>query len=160
VPNTHSKEKEAKMGYYTDYEILAVKDNLESLSADQFLAIQNFIEITKVDRWSYLSDVWCGKGNDLTWHDHRKDMIRLSAAFPDVLFTLWGRGQEEDDLWKEYYLRGKCQVAQGEIVYPNFDEKQLKDISTTCTACYGEGIEHADGYSSIGCRKYWGSGEV
>ena len=116
------------MGYYTDYEIFPVNDNLESLSADQFLAIQNFVETTKVGGFSYLDDVWRGKGSQLTWYDHRKDMVKLSAIFPDVLFTLWGCGQGADDNWKEYYLRGKCQVAIGQVVYPDFDEKELKDV--------------------------------
>lgn len=148
------------MGYYTDYEIFPVKDNREPLSADQILAIQNFVEATKIDGWSYLSDVWYGRGTQLTWYEHQKDMIKLSAAFPDVLFTLWGCGQETDDQWKEYYLDGKCQVARGVITYPDFDEGQLKDLDKTCPVCYGKGVEHADGVPSIGCRKCWGTGET
>ena len=146
------------MGYYTDYEILVVKDNWESISADQFLAIENFVETTKIDGWSYFDDVWRGKGTQLTWYDHHKDMTKISATFPTVLFILWGCGQEADDNWKEYYLRGKCQVAKGKIVYPDFDEKQL--IDTTCPSCYGEGVLHADGLTPVGCRKCWGTGEV
>ena len=145
------------MGYYTDYEMLPILVSPD-LAYYKEQAIQEFVESTKVDGWSYLDDVWCGKGSQLTWHDHQKDMVRLSAAFPDVLFTLWGCGQEADDNWKEYYLHGKCQVARGRVVYPDFDESQLN--SRECPSCYGEGIEHADGLPSIGCRKCWGTREV
>ena len=151
------------MGYYTDYEMLPdlVGPDLVSIYLKETSqAIQEFIEGTKVDGWSYLSDVWRGEGGGLTWYDHRKDMAKLSAAFPAVLFTLCGHGDEADDRWKEYYLRGKCQVAKGEIVYPDFDEKQLKDVDTTCPSCYGEGILHADGLTPVGCHKCWGTGEV
>lgn len=147
------------MGYYTDYEIMP---DVASVYEKEHQAIQDFIEATKIDGWSYLSCVWRGEGTQLTWYEHRKDMAKLSAAFPDVLFILWGHGEEIDDQWKEYYLYGKCQVAQGEIVYDEFDKEKLKDVdlSTRCPSCYGAGVLHADGYSSIGCLKCWGTGEI
>ena len=151
------------MGYYTDYEMLpdlVSPDLVNIYLKETHQTIHEFIEGTKIDDWSYLSDVRRGEGAQLTWYDHQKDMSRLSAAFPDVLFTLCGHGEDAGDNWKEYYLRGKCQVAKGEIVYPEFDEKQLENIDTTCPSCYGEGVLHADGVPSIGCRKCWGTGEV
>ena len=115
------------MGYYTDYEMFPILVSTD-LAYSKEQAIQEFIEATKVDGWSYLSDVWRGEGAQLTWYDHQKDMISLSTAFPTVLFTLCGHGDEAEDRWKEYYLHGKCQVAKGEIVYPDFDEEELKDV--------------------------------
>ena len=119
------------MGYYTDYEMVPARYNLESLSENAYLAIEAFVETDKCEGWSYLRDVWYGNGNNLTWHEHDCDMRRLSTVFPSVLFTLWGRGEESDDLWKKYYLHGKCQVALGEIVYDEFDEEKLKDVNST-----------------------------
>lgn len=143
------------MGYYTDYEMIPARHDPGSLSEDTYLAIEAFIEEgIKVDGWPYLSEVWYGRGNTLTWHDHRKDMVRLSAVFPDVLFTLWGDGEETDDLWKEYYLNGKCQIARAVITYPDCG------LIPTCPACYGAGILDADGLPSIGCPKCWGTGEI
>lgn len=149
------------MGYYTDYEMAPARYDPESLSFDTHRAIEAFIEeSTEVDGWSDLNDVWRGKGNTLTWYDHQKDMGRLSVAFPDVLFTLWGCGQETDDQWKEYYLDGKCQLARTTITYPDFDKGKLKDLNKTCPACCGSGVEDADGLPSIGCRKCLGTGET
>jgi len=143
------------MSYLTDYDMM-----VESCSDEKCLALDAFIETTKVDSWSYLNDVWSGRGNDLTWSAHQVDMGKLSAAFPEVLFVLWGDGQVKLDHWKEYYLDGKCQVAKGEIIYPDFDESQLRSINKECPSCYGEGVLHADGYPSIGCPKCNGEGEV
>ena len=53
------------------------------------------------------------------------------------------------------------------LVYGNLYEflegilwKKLDSLGTTCSSCYGEGVLHADGYSSIGCPKCNGEGEV
>lgn len=149
------------MSYLTDYEM---KPNIRSCGGvdpwKKCDIINAFIESTRVDGWSYLNDVWIGDGEDLTWYDHKIDMSRLSIAFPNTLFILWGRGEESDDLWKEYYLGGKCQAVKGEIVYPAFDESELKSLNKECPSCYGEGVLHADGYPSIGCPKCNGEGEV
>lgn len=53
-------------------------------------------------------------------------MLRLSAAFPDVLFTLFGAGEEGGDLWRSYYRGGMVQHAPAEIAYPSFDPAKLE----------------------------------
>jgi len=118
------------MGYYTDYQLDPnARSILISYPYRIRQVIEEFIQLEKGnDPYSYLLDAWLSNGSDLTWYDHQKDMAKLSAAFPDVLFTLSGAGQESDDLWKEYYLRGKVQAAKGEIVYPKFDERMLEDV--------------------------------
>ena len=150
------------MGYYTDYEMIPARYNPGILSQDKYLTIEAFIEEgIKVDGCSYLSDVWYGRGNTLTWHDHRKDMARFSIVFPNTLFTLWGHEQEVDEQWKEYYFGGKCQVALAIIIYPEFDKEQLKSVdSVICPACLGTGVLDADGIPPIGCPKCWGAGEI
>lgn len=142
------------MGYLTDYTMIPNKYNPESLSEGEYLAIEVFIKSTKDEGWSYLDDVWRGEGYGFTWYDHDAEMGKLSIAFPDILFTLWGYGQEADDLWKKYYLNGKSQLARAIITYPNCE------LASMCPFCYGAGILHADGYPSIGCSRCDGSGEV
>jgi len=145
------------MGYYTDYRLTPSAGSF-IFGEILFDAIQNFMQDKKD---SYLWDAWNGDAIGVTWYEHQEDMIELSAAFPDVLFTLWGHGEEEDDHWGEYYLDGKCQVTRGEIIYPDFDKSQLRSLnSRECPYCYGEGVLHADGYGSIGCPKCNGAGEV
>lgn len=116
------------MGYYTDYEMIPNRHRCEC-RFEIYQAIEVLIEATKVDDWSYLWDVWRGEGEGLKWYNHREDMIKLSTAFPNVLFILWGRGEEADDLWKQYFLHGKCQMAGAIITYPDFNEGELKDVN-------------------------------
>lgn len=83
-------------------------------------AIQQYME--ERDNFSY-----CIIGGEQgKWYSHKDDMRALSAKFPAYLFTLHGEGEEGGDLWNEYYLGGKVQVAKAVIAYPPFDESQLK----------------------------------
>lgn len=142
------------MGYYTDYEMVPNRYRCEC-RFETYQAIEAFIEATKAaEGWSDLFDVWRGEGAGFTWYNHRQDMVKLSAAFPKILFTLWGGGDETDDLWKEYYLNGECQVVQATITYPDCE------LDPTCPACYGAGVLHADGLPTTGCPKCWGTGEI
>lgn len=59
------------------------------------------------------------------WYDHEKDLRALSNVFPGWLFILSGKGEENGDIWKKYFLNGKCQVAQAKIVIDEFDENKL-----------------------------------
>lgn len=52
-------------------------------------------------------------------------MREVSRLCPNVLFTLWGRGEDWDDSWKAYYLNGKMQFAPGEMVYLEFNEDEM-----------------------------------
>lgn len=69
-----------------------------------------------------------GTGSERTkWYDHQKDMKVLSEKFPTVLFTLHGEGEEGGNLWKEYWLAGKVQVAKARIVYDEFSLSMLQE---------------------------------
>lgn len=54
-------------------------------------------------------------------------MLRLSLRFPDVLLTLRGKGEEDDDRWVSYYLNGGVQSTYAEIRYEPFDPEKLVD---------------------------------
>jgi hypothetical protein len=53
-------------------------------------------------------------------------MKKLSEEFPDVLFCLEGKGEENGDLWVAYYKNGKTQMCQSEVTYEPYDESKLK----------------------------------
>jgi hypothetical protein len=59
------------------------------------------------------------------WCEHEKDMRALSLEFPKFLFILSGEGEESGDIWKEYYLNGKMQRSEAEIVIAPFDKSKL-----------------------------------
>ena len=70
--------------------------------------------------------------NDYTkWYEHDQDMLCLSQTFPEVLFVLWGEGEDPGDLWKCYYLGGRVQEAPARVEYPSFDPNELVDRETT-----------------------------
>lgn len=52
-------------------------------------------------------------------------MMRLSSRIPDVLFSLHGEGESQEDLWNAYYLNGKMQHCPADIYYPPFKEAML-----------------------------------
>ena len=58
---------------------------------------------------------------EMKWYDATSDMIKLSERFPNVLFELSGKGEEHDDIWKEYYYNGACQHCAGRIVFDEMD---------------------------------------
>jgi hypothetical protein len=73
------------------------------------------------------SNIWWALETDGTardwckWYNHTDEMLAMSKAFPDVLFTLSGEGEENGDLWKKYYLNGQYQEDKAEIVYKGLD---------------------------------------
>lgn len=60
------------------------------------------------------------------WYEHETDMREMSKQFPNILFTMKGEGEESGDIWRRYYLNGKCQVVQAKLVFDDFDRKQLR----------------------------------
>ena len=53
-------------------------------------------------------------------------MKEFSKLFPIALFSLSGEGEEQGDIWVEYYQNGKMQEAMAKITYEEFDVNKLK----------------------------------
>lgn len=53
-------------------------------------------------------------------------MRAYSKKHPKTLFKLNGVGEDEGDMWVEYYLNGKMQRGVAEISFPEFDESKLQ----------------------------------
>ena len=64
-------------------------------------------------------------GDVQKWYDCDRDMKHYSAKHPDTLFIVTGYGEEEGDIWKEYYYRGKMQRAEAKISFARFDSSKL-----------------------------------
>lgn len=105
------------MGYYTNY----------SLEVDGGNGLDIIADLKAVcDNASY---ALCDDGStsdQLKWYDHESDMIAFSRKYPDVLFTLYGAGEESGDIWRQYFLNGKSQIAKAIITYDPFDETKLR----------------------------------
>jgi len=52
------------------------------------------------------------------WYDCEYDMVKFSKLFPDVTFKLSGDGEERDDMWREYFHNGECELCHAQVVFP------------------------------------------
>ena len=108
------------MGYYTFFDL--TWDAAEGSDEEQ--AIIAWIDSDEIGE--NFEDLYPGGACGMSkWRDDEADMLRLSEAFPGVLFTLSGSGEEETDLWRSYYRAGRVQHAPAEISYPPFDPAKL-----------------------------------
>lgn len=99
------------MGYYTSFN-LEVIGGKSDYDYDQ--------EIQDISEYSYLWE------DTVKWYNHEYDMRLFSKNHPDVLFILSGKGEEFDDIWKEYHKNGLMQKTYAEMVFEDFDETKLK----------------------------------
>lgn len=106
------------MGYYTNYELTAEicpgNTDPESL-AEAVAQIDGGI----FDQWSY--DTWTCNAK---WYSQEEDMWHLSKQFPDVMFVLFGDGEDGDDQWREYWQNGSMQHCHAEI--PPYDPAKMR----------------------------------
>lgn len=111
------------MGYMTYYEL--TYENQNDKITDENILVKALLDIAP-----YLSygeevsfeELFC---EGMKWYDHNKDMKELSKQFPNILFKLHGNGEDFYDTWNKYFLNGKMQFCQAEIVYPPFDPDKL-----------------------------------
>ena len=54
-------------------------------------------------------------------------MLALSARFPDVVFQLYGDGEDSEDKWMTYYKNGRSQKDALRVIIEEdpFDESKL-----------------------------------
>lgn len=99
------------MGYYTTHK-------LEILEGDDYTTDYKK-EISDLAGYSYCFE------DSIKWYNHEADMRTYSECHPNVLFKLSGDGEENGDLWVEYYLNGKMQREKIEIKFAPFDKSKL-----------------------------------
>ena len=102
------------MGYYTRYR-LEISEEQDGLAED---FPQTYGEGFFTELISHGSD-------DIKWYEHDSDMRLISEQYPDILFTLYGEGEEPGDLWIKYYQNGKCQTENAKITFGKFDKNKL-----------------------------------
>lgn len=112
------------MGYYTYYNIEVEEDKMgvddEKIAAIYAKAKELDLEFTDVFDQSLCSWDCC------KWYECEEEMKRLSSFFPEVMFTVFGNGEAEDDFWIAHFKDGKEKFRQGQIVYPTFDEVEWR----------------------------------
>ncbi len=113
------------MGYMTYYSLVVGDDGKHVVPPQRCGEVLDWLD--RDDRFrDELEDFHERGANGYTkWYDHDRDVLRLSRAFPEILFVLWGQGEEAENLWKCYYFEGRMQEAPARIEYPPFDLNKL-----------------------------------
>jgi len=116
------------MGYITEY-TLGIEQNDNNVAVDE---INEFIQKERKVNKDFMyvfyedleyNDAIYGEGK---WYNFDEDMMKLSKAFPDVVFRLEGDGEESDDVWVTYYKDGKYQNAQRTVIIEEYNPNKLK----------------------------------
>jgi hypothetical protein len=126
------------MGYNTDF-ILTVSPNADHASILAFINKIRTSDVT-IDNIKYKKDPdFCYPiGKELEtkyygkWYESYEEMKILSKAFPDVLFTLKGSGEDDGDLWINEYFCGNVTEHRAVFIIPprNVD----KSLANLCIA--------------------------
>lgn len=81
---------------------------------------------TKFGSYGFDLDFWFYSDNydQMKWYDWQKDCEELSKDYPNLLFSLEGEGEDNDDIWKAWFRNGKSVVVRAKIVFeePDLDE--------------------------------------
>lgn len=105
------------MSYITSYELI-----LETSIPDFQIVLEKETD-----------EPWEGEGTSYylisKWYDNEIDMCRISKKYPNILFTLYGDGEESDDLWVKYWLNGKYQFSGAHITYDQFNKNKLRNFT-------------------------------
>ncbi len=120
------------MGYYTRHNLKIHQVDDEKIKNDDALMCQLEDEINKAIEDHYemcysvgsITEDW--EQDDCKWYDHVNDMIKFSREFPNVVFELEGIGEENGDMWKEYYKNGLYQDCPARVIYDEYNPKKLK----------------------------------
>ena len=137
------------MGYYTEYTLVIdnsqVKDEVEKKKQSEIEEIQQsnisdelkmrlIKDVEKTYRTSIAtqSDVidfltYDPFDDECKWYEHTEDMRKISEKYQNVIFSLYGNGEEDGDMWVNYFMNGKVQTEQAVITYADFDPKKLMD---------------------------------
>jgi hypothetical protein len=112
------------MGYYTRYNLL-IKENRSGI--DDTEIFNNTVEkLRELDVIDYALDENLEGCDDVKWYESEDNMRKVSTEIQNVVFLLKGEGEESGDVWDEYYLNGKKQRCQVELIFPDFDESKLE----------------------------------
>jgi hypothetical protein len=99
------------MGYYTNFKLQVTDEFAKNDASLEFY-------------FGSMSDGTLVKNSK--WYEHEEEMKAFSSKYPDILFTLYGDGEEEHDIWCKYFRHGKMQIAYAEIKFEEFDESKLQ----------------------------------
>ena len=113
------------MGYYTYHDLVVLNDKGEYLP-EETEKHEKLLTRKVFGEDGFDPDSQILFEDSAKWYDSEKDMREHSAEYPDLMFELHGEGEENEDVWIEYFKNGKMQRCQGKVVYPDFDPAKMK----------------------------------
>lgn len=115
------------MGYYTSYTIQAtgLENNLP-ISEERADAMKERLEA--ISGYTFEGDIRENlyTSESIKWYDCCRDMNQMSKEFPDLLFIVYGDGEETEDLWYCYHANGMFQFDEAEIRFAGFNQSKLE----------------------------------
>jgi len=109
------------MGYDTYYRLTVLEEDgvtkvfdlllNDELLNEGFLAIDSLID---------------GNMDACHWYNYQKEMALLSKKYPHYIFDLVGDGEEQGDIWNEFYWNGHSYRWVLEYQLPHVDVARLK----------------------------------
>ena len=118
------------MSYITSYNLFGYN------SEEDLLAGKNIpnSELEKIFDWiknNTSSDMRFGWLDNATWYDWDEDMVALSKVYPNIIFELFGEGEETEAIWKAIIYNGKFKITMQKKYYPaiNLSKLGLSDPS-------------------------------
>jgi len=94
------------MGYYTKFKL-----ELDCPDPDDLQ--ENFEKICGFP-------IECLDDDVMKWYNHIENMNELSKLYPEILFGLYGVGDETGDIWIRYFKNGKSQYCEAKISFDPF----------------------------------------
>lgn len=111
------------MGYYTRYSLEGYNGNQSLTIEEQRKVMEKLSEISGYftpysDDEPYDYDFSEVEDDSIKWYEHRSDMEKLSVFFHDYVFVLCGSGEDNCDIWVEYFKNGVSEHCDVEITMP------------------------------------------
>ena len=79
-----------------------------------------------------------------TWDSHDEDCLVLSSKFPNYIFQLEGEGANRNDLWRSYYVNGKCQISPAivKVTYEPYNPNKLTTLEEAHMNAFAATVEN------------------
>ena len=104
------------MSYYTSFNLSVEGGETQNIIKD----LHSAYEVSKI-----ALDINGNREDRTYWYNHEKDMTEFSKRYPKILFTLYGEGEDNKDMWREYFKNGKCHTIFANVSFDDFDESML-----------------------------------
>ena len=140
------------MGYYTQFELEIFNKDGSELNWDELEKVEEILENWIVPGYGKgaLLEIYQERAENFKWYGREKDMIDLSLTYPDYLFLLSGEGEENGDIWKMYFLAGKCARDDAQIVHREFDLDEFEFVeNVTISKREYEALKRVDAHMNI-----------